>query len=57
MQLRLWLPDPKDYYRILSDINCAIVRKFRERDIEIPFPQRDLHVRSPLPVPFDTAKN
>ena len=57
MQLRLWIADPQDYYRTLSAINCAIVRKFRDMSIEIPFPQRDLHVRSPLPVPFDTAKN
>ncbi len=57
MQLRVWLADPKNYYRVLSAINCAIVHKFRERDIEIPFPQRDLHVRSPLPVPFNSSPN
>ncbi|MBN1480879.1 mechanosensitive ion channel family protein [candidate division KSB1 bacterium] len=57
MELRLWIADPKDYYRILSETNCAIVRKFRARNIEIPFPQRDVHVRSPLPLPFDSAKN
>jgi small-conductance mechanosensitive channel len=57
MQLRVWLPDPQNYYRVLSAINCAIVHKFRERDIEIPFPQRDLHVRSPLPVPFNSSQN
>jgi small-conductance mechanosensitive channel len=52
MQLRYWMPSPDKYYRVRSDINCAIVRKFRENNVEIPFPQRDLHVRSPLPVPF-----
>ena len=52
MQLRIWIADPKDYYTILSDINCAIVHKFRERGIEIPYPQQDLHLRSPLPVPL-----
>ena len=30
----------------ISDINFAIDKKFREHDIEIPFPQRDLHIRS-----------
>jgi len=54
MQLRVWIADPKEYYTIKSDINIAISRKFREYSIEIPFPQRDLHVRSPLPVPFTT---
>ena len=38
-----------------SDINCAIVRKFRQNGVEIPFPQRDLHVRSPLTLPFSPA--
>ena len=32
--------------RFTSNINFAIDAKFREYDIEIPFPQRDLHVRS-----------
>lgn len=52
LELRVWIPTPRQFYKFKSDINCAIVRKFREYDIEIPFPQRDLHVRSPLPVPF-----
>jgi small-conductance mechanosensitive channel len=50
MQLRVWIADPKEYYRILSSINCDIVFKFRERQIEIPFPQRDLHLRSAVPI-------
>jgi small-conductance mechanosensitive channel len=56
MELRVWLPDPYRYYYIRSEINCAIVRKFRQRGIEIPFPQRDLNIRSPLPVPFLATK-
>jgi small-conductance mechanosensitive channel len=27
-------------------MNFAIEKKLREHDIEIPFPQRDLHIRS-----------
>ncbi|MEJ2053374.1 MAG: mechanosensitive ion channel [Calditrichaceae bacterium] len=50
MVLRVWIPDPKFHHIIRSDINCAIVRKFRENSIEIPFPQRDLHLRSAEPV-------
>jgi len=56
MELRVWVATPEGSFRITSDINCAIVRKFRERGIEIPFPQRDLHVRSPLPVPLATGQ-
>ncbi len=29
-----------------SDLNYAIFKKFRENNIEMPFPQRDLHIRS-----------
>ncbi len=29
-----------------SNLNYGIIRKFRENKIEIPFPQRDLHIRS-----------
>jgi small-conductance mechanosensitive channel len=54
MELRVWVGQAKGYYRVRSEINVAIVRKFRQYDIEIPFPQRDLHVRSPLPVPLST---
>ncbi|UCD35571.1 MAG: mechanosensitive ion channel [Nitrospiraceae bacterium] len=54
MFLGVWIADPKDYYRIRSDLNCAVVRKFRANNVEIPFPQRDLHIRSPLPVPLES---
>jgi small-conductance mechanosensitive channel len=57
MELRVWLEDPKNYYSARSEINCAIVNKFRRYGIEIPYPQRDLHVRSPLPIPFFTKEN
>ena len=52
MRLRIWIDDPKRHPVVRSDINCAIVRKFRENGVEIPFPQRDLHLRSPLPTPL-----
>lgn len=55
MKIRAWIQHPRKHPRVRSDINCAIVRKFRDNGIEIPFPQRDLHVRSPLPVPFASA--
>ena len=29
-----------------SNMNYEIIRKFREKNIEMPFPQRDLHIRS-----------
>jgi small-conductance mechanosensitive channel len=51
MELRVWIPEPKHHPRIRSQVNFAIVDKFREYGIEIPFPQRDLHVRSAVKVP------
>jgi small-conductance mechanosensitive channel len=49
MKLRCWIADPKQHLAISSELNCAIVRKFRANNVEIPFPQRDLHVRSAIP--------
>jgi small-conductance mechanosensitive channel len=36
--------------RFRSDLNFAIDQAFRERGIELPFPQRDIHVRTGGPV-------
>ena len=56
MRLLVWVDNPTIRLRVTSEINCAIVRKFREKNVEIPFPQRDLHVRSTSqPIPFVTA--
>ena len=49
MQLRCWIADPKQHPLIRSEINCEIVRKFRANNVEIPYPQSDLHVRSSIP--------
>jgi len=43
--LRYWTTI-KDYYTTSTDIRFAIDRLFKERDIEIAFPQRDIHIRS-----------
>jgi small-conductance mechanosensitive channel len=43
----------------ISDLNFAIDKIFRENNIEIPFPQRDLHIRTVNPVEneFTTLAN
>ena len=43
--------------RFRSNLYFAIERKFREHNIEVPFPQRDLHLRSGnfAPQAADTA--
>lgn len=49
MRLLVWIADVKNYPKVRTEINKAIVNKFREYNIEIPFPQRDLHIRSNAP--------
>jgi len=44
-RLRIWL-HIDDYWKVPSQIRCEIDRRFRELDIEIAFPQRDLHIRT-----------
>jgi len=51
-----WVADPKDHHQIRSELNIAIVRAFRENDIEIPFPQRDLHLRSSIQIPLTPSQ-
>jgi len=44
--LMAWINDPFDRPRVISDLNFAVDAAFREVGVEIPFPQRDLHIRS-----------
>jgi small-conductance mechanosensitive channel len=45
-ELLVWINLPHNHPQIRSDINFQIDRLFRLYQIEIPFPQRDLHLRS-----------
>lgn len=44
--LLVWTHDVVNRNEILSEILFEVHRKFRENKIEMPFPQRDLHLRS-----------
>lgn len=44
--LVFWIPDPVQRPVVESDLRYAIDAAFRAEGIEIPFPQRDLHLRS-----------
>jgi len=47
LKLRFWIKDPENgLLNVKSEILLGIWDKFREHDIEIPYPQRDLHIRS-----------
>jgi small-conductance mechanosensitive channel len=45
LELRFWAAQPI-WFELKSEIGLAVFRSFREAGIEIPFPQRDLHLRS-----------
>ncbi|MGW8248023.1 MAG: mechanosensitive ion channel family protein, partial [Acidiferrobacterales bacterium] len=45
-ELRVFIKNIDKRLRVISDLNFAIDAAFREAGIEIPFPQRDVHIRS-----------
>lgn len=47
-----WIANPVDRGRVQHELNCAVYKAFISNNIEIPFPQRDLHVRT-LPAGSD----
>jgi small-conductance mechanosensitive channel len=54
-ELRVWtIQQVQTPTRLKSDLYFAIFEAFRKEGIEIPFPQRDLHVRS-ISEPFSSA--
>jgi small-conductance mechanosensitive channel len=46
LELLGWIARPVDRGRVTHELNCAVYKALNEHDIQIPFPQRDLHVRS-----------
>ncbi len=45
-ELRCFIEDIDSSLSVKSDLRFAIDKAFRENGIEIPFPQRDIHIRS-----------
>ncbi|MBE9145995.1 mechanosensitive ion channel family protein [Planktothrix mougeotii] len=47
-EIDVWLATPIGSKRIMSEISCEIWKTFADKNIEIPYPQRDLHIRSDI---------
>lgn len=45
-ELRVWIADVNHRLAVKSDLLQSIDQRFRQAGVEIPFPQRDLHLRS-----------
>lgn len=45
-ELRVWISNVDERPRIKNELLLYLDRRFREEEIEIPFPQTDLHLRS-----------
>ncbi len=42
--MRLWVSDARERIQLISDLHRDIFRRFKEVNIEIAFPQMDLHL-------------
>ena len=49
LELRVWIADAQNGRgSVISEVLLGVWDRFHENGIEIPFPQRDLHLRSLL---------
>jgi potassium efflux system protein len=44
--IRAFVSDPINRWRVIHDLNMRLEKVLRENKIEIPYPQRDVHVRT-----------
>ena len=54
-ELRYWTYNTWQYEIISSDIRYKIIELFKANNIDLPYPQRDLHFKSPLQI-LDSEK-
>ncbi|WP_085584903.1 mechanosensitive ion channel family protein [Thalassospira mesophila] len=58
LEIRFWINDPQNGRgNIISEVLLNVWDEFKNNDIEIPFPQRDLHLRSSdQPLKFEVSR-
>ncbi|VAW51935.1 Potassium efflux system KefA protein / Small-conductance mechanosensitive channel [hydrothermal vent metagenome] len=50
LELRIWINDPESgVANVVSEVNLSIWKSFKENNITIPFPQRDVRIISETP--------
>ena len=54
-ELRAIIRDINRRLHVISDLNRAINAEFNKQGIQIPFPQRDIHIRGPLQMEADST--
>jgi potassium efflux system protein len=47
LELLVWTCDPRNQRTLVSDLNFRVLAQFARHGIEVPFPQHDVHLRSP----------
>lgn len=49
-EVNIWIEDISNGLRVVNDVHFMIFSEFKKAGIEIPFPQRDLHLRTTVPI-------
>ncbi|NQV82215.1 MAG: mechanosensitive ion channel [Rhodospirillales bacterium] len=56
LELRVWINDPRNgLANVKSAIFLGVCEKFAEHGIAFPYPQRDLHIKSAVPLRVETV--
>jgi len=56
LDLRIWINDPRNgITNVKSQVMMGIWKKYHEHGIAFPFPQRDLHIKSAVPLAVESA--
>jgi small-conductance mechanosensitive channel len=51
LELRLWIDDPRNgVHNVKSQVLMRLWELYRQHGIEFPYPQRDLHLKTAVPV-------
>jgi small-conductance mechanosensitive channel len=57
LELRFWITDPRNgIVNVKSEVLLEVWDRFKAAGIEIPFPQRDLHINAPVRMIVDPPR-